>query len=154
MVKPHHPPSDRALRFVVWQFVRVMVQLEKIGVKSHAFRAWRDQWQKLDRRLTRLGQSNRAGFSKLMMEEEVVIDKLSPEEVSDVRRALDTVIRQINGEVQSRDIDDETSAGLEFELTELATLRDQVRAMAPAPRRRAASRRPARPARKAKPAPE
>jgi hypothetical protein len=132
------------LTFVVWQFVRVMVQLEKVGMRSQAYRAWRDQWQKLDRRLTRLGQSDRAAYSRLMMEEEVVIDKVTAAEAAEVRHALDTVIRQINTEIQAGQADDDVLGGLEFELTELAALRDDVRKLAPPSRNRPRRLRTAR----------
>jgi len=134
MEQPRRKQDVFKLTFVVWQFVRVMVQLEKTGTKSQAYRAWRDQWKKLDRRLDRLGKSSRAGFSTLMMTEEVVVDKVTAAELSDVRRALDTVIRQINTDIQKCEPEDELLGGLEFELTELAALRDEVRAMAPPPR--------------------
>ncbi len=135
MEQPRRKPDATKLTFVVWQFVRVMVQLEKSGNKSRAYRAWRDQWEKLDRRLERLGKSNRAGFSKLMMTEEVVIDKVTGAELSEVRKALDTVIRNINTDIQKAEPDDALLDGLELELVELAALRDEVRAMAPAPTR-------------------
>jgi hypothetical protein len=148
MEQPRRKQDGFKLTFVVWQFVRVMVQLEKTGSKSHAYRAWRDQWKKLDRRLDRLGKGNRAAFSTLMMTEEVVIDKVTAAELSDVRRALDTVIRQINTDIQTSEPEDELLGGLEFELTELAALRDEVRAMAPtAPRtarRKGPDRKPKR----------
>ena len=147
MEQPRRKQDGFKLTFVVWQFVRVMVQLERTGTKSQAYRAWRDQWKKLDRRLDRLGKGNRAGFSKLMMTEEVVIDKVTTAELSDVRRALDTVIRQINTDIQKCDPEDEQQGGLEFELTDLAALRDEVRAMAPPPRtarRKGPGKRPKR----------
>jgi len=147
MEQPRRNQDGFKLTFVVWQFVRVMVQLEKTGTKSQAYRAWRDQWKKLDRRLDRLGKSNRAGFSNLMMTEDVVIDKVTAAELSDVRRALDAVIRQINTDIQTCEPEDELLGGLESELTELAALRDEVRAMAPPPRtarRKSPARKPKR----------
>ncbi len=134
-------PGKR-LSFVVWQFVRVMVELEKTGMKSQAYRAWRDQWQELDRKLGRLGQSNRPAYSKLMMEEEVVIDKVTDGEAADTRRALDSVIRKINIEIQKAEPEDEILPGLEFELAELAELRDEVRKLAPPAARPNRRRRP------------
>ena len=57
--------------------------------------------------------------------------KNMPSSLYDARKGLGVAQGYLAGDVGGADITDETSAALEFELTELATLRDQVRAMAP-----------------------
>ena len=126
-------PAPIRLEFTVWQFVRVMVRLEKVGQKSAAWRAWWKDWTKLDRRLERLAKTDRAAYSRLMMDEEVVIADATPAEAADVLRALDAVIGEMGAELaKDAELDDETLASLAFERDELIALRADIRKRAPA----------------------
>jgi len=133
-------PSRITLRFSVWQFVRVMVQLERVGGRSAAYRAWWKDWKKLDRRLERLGKADPAGFSRLMMDEEVVIEPAGVDEARDVVRALDAVIRQMNSEIKQAEAEQNILDSIGAEREELIALRDDIKRQLPggkrAPRRR------------------
>ncbi len=155
--KPPEPPHKPKLRlaFTVWQFVRIMVQLEKVGQKSAAYRSWWKDWSKLDRRLERLAQSDQARYSALMMDEEVVLEDATVEEARDVVRALDVVIRDMNAALQKGVEDDALTASIAEERDELMRLRDDIRKMVPTggrgrtrrgggPARKRPAKRPAR----------
>ena len=59
------------LRIVVWQFVRIMVQLEaeagRRKRRASVYDDWREAWEELDARLTDLGKKDVAAYSNLMM---------------------------------------------------------------------------------------
>ncbi len=89
------------LRLVVWQFVRIMVQLETAsrarGRQSapSLYGAWRPAWQEIDRRLTQLGKTDSAGFSDLMMEQEVVLKCRDRAQLNETIRTVDNIINQL-----------------------------------------------------------
>ena len=90
----------------VWQFVRIMVALEKGarrgGRSGSAYATWRDIWKELDGRLEQLGKSDPVAFSDLMMEQQVVLPNASPERLREVvaiaRQATD---RPLGGRILS-----------------------------------------------------
>ena len=56
----------------VWQFVRVMVELERRKSRSLAYKLWQGAWEELDGRLDALRAANNTDeFSNLMMNQEV-----------------------------------------------------------------------------------
>ena len=60
------------LRLAVWQFVRIMVQLETSSrARGHKnaptlYSYWRPAWQEIDNRLTETGKSDANAFSDLI----------------------------------------------------------------------------------------
>lgn len=134
------------LTFAVWQFVRVMVRLEKVGLRSPAYRAWQDEWRRLDRRLGHLGQRKPGELARVMSGEEIVVRDVSPAQAADVLRALNHVIRQMNDTLQRDEADDESLAAIRRERDALVELREAVRRVAPrpAPARPSGSPRPRR----------
>jgi len=62
------------LEFTVWQFVRIMVDLEERGDISPAFKAWRDSWQELDGQLEKSRRKSAEAFADLMMNKEVIVN--------------------------------------------------------------------------------
>lgn len=124
------------VRLVVWQFVRVMVQLETVarargrqGAPS-IYGAWRPAWQELDRRLTQLGKTDAAGFSDLMMEQEVVLQCRNRAQFNELTRTVDNVINQLKGEIKAAAGDARRLTDLRFERTELETLSRHLRKLA------------------------
>ncbi len=115
----------RQLRLPIWQFVRIMVQLEPragkspVGVYAH----WRSAWQEVDRELSRLGKSDAAGFATLMMEHEVDLNLRNDKDLSDVIKALDEVVVAMSREQRAAVADKSRRKDLQFEIDELRTLR-------------------------------
>ncbi len=124
------------LRLVVWQFVRVMVQLETAsrtrGRQSapSLYGAWRPAWQEVDRRLTQLGKTDAAGFSDLMMEQEVVLQCRNRAQLNELTRTVDNVINQLKTEIKAASGDPRRVTDLRFERTELESLGRRLRKLA------------------------
>jgi hypothetical protein len=124
------------VRLVVWQFVRVMVQLEtaarargRQGAPS-LYGAWRPAWQEIDRRLTQLSKTDTAGFSELMMEQEVVLQCRNRAQLNELVRAVDNVVNQLKTEMKAATGDARRTTDLRFERTELETLGRHLRKLA------------------------
>jgi len=119
------------LEIPVWQFVRIMVRLEERGrgrrsrAPGSAYAAWRSRWQKLDRRLAKLGQSDADAFADLMMRQEVVIEETTVAQIREVVSALDEVGAQLKAAIdkggEPKQIND-----LRFEHKELTALRTRL----------------------------
>ena len=121
------------IRLVVWQFVRVMVQLETAARArgrqgtSTLYGAWRPAWQEVDRRLTQLGETDAAGFSELMMEQELVLQCRNRAQLNELGRTVDNVVNQIKSEIKSASGDARRVVDLRFERAELETLSRHLR---------------------------
>lgn len=143
------------VRLVVWQFVRIMVQLEaaarargRQGAPS-LYGAWRPAWQEIDRRLTQLGKTDADGFSELMMEQEVVLQCRNRAQLNELIRTVDNVINQLKTEIKAAAGDPRAVTDLRFERTELETLGRHLRKLTKASGRGQPSPR-AKPAAKSK----
>ena len=153
------PRSNKApieLRLAVWQFVRVMVQLEAAsrarGRQSapSLYGAWRPAWQEIDRRLTEVGKTDAAAFSELMMEQEVVLQCRNRAQMNELTRTLENVVNQLKAETKAASGDARRLTDLRFERTELETLGRRLRKLAKsagatAPRPRAKPKAKAKP---------
>lgn len=152
------------LRLVVWQFVRIMVQLETAsrarGRKSapSLYGAWRPAWQEIDRRLTQLGKTDTAGFSDLMMEQEVVLKCRDRAQLNETIRTVDNIINQLKASAKKTSGDVRAATDLRFERTEMETLGRHLRKLVKSggrtpPRSRAKpAAKPHKPPKSAKPA--
>jgi hypothetical protein len=136
MMAPAEKRSGKApteLRLVVWQFVRIMVQLETAsrarGRRSapSLYGAWRPAWQEIDRRLTQLGKTDSVGFSDLMMEQEVVLKCRDRAQLNELVRTVDNIINQIKAAAKKTSVDVRASTDLRFERTEMETLGRHLR---------------------------
>lgn len=150
------------LRLVVWQFVRVMVQLEtasrargRLSAPS-LYGAWRPAWQEVDRRLTQLGKTDATGYSDLMMEQEVVVQCRNRAQLNELVRTVDNIVNQLKTGIKAASGDPRAVADLRFERTELETLGRHLRKVVktsgrspPRPRAKPAAK-PAKPAKPAK----
>ena len=122
------------MRIAVWQFVRIMVALEGRRARPSVYAAWEGAWRELDAELTKLGRTDHATFSDLMMNQEVVLelssDKHRGEVIAALRRIMQDMKRQLR--VASSGAADRRS--LKFELVELGELNKTLNRNSPTPR--------------------
>ena len=109
------------LRFVVWEFVRLMVQLEDNLKKNphdkdlkSLYQQWDDIWLDLDRKLVNEGHDNPDRFAHLMMEQEVVCEDVSGHDLQLVIALLTEVVQTISQSLMHID-DEEEMTNLSYE---------------------------------------
>ncbi len=117
------PPAD--VRLPVWQFVRLMVEVEETlsrgrnGDAAAVMGAWRDIWSELDAELTRLGEADQAAFAGLMMDQEVVLEEVTPGLARAVAAMLRKVVRTMQASLDSGPPEGQRADDLRFEIREL-----------------------------------
>jgi len=127
--------SSNELRIVVWQFVRIMVQLETVARARGQAKAptvygdWRPAWTEVDRTLTRLGESDAEAFSDLMMNQEVVLRTRDRSQMNEVTRAIENVVNQLDQEIRAVRGEATAEEELRFERRELNALLKKLRKM-------------------------
>ncbi len=120
--------SSNELRIVVWQFVRIMVQLETVARARGRAKAptvyadWRASWTEIDRTLTRLADSDADAFSDLMMNQEVVLRCRDKSQVNEVTRAIENVINQLDQQIRAVRGEAKAEEELRFERREMNAL--------------------------------
>ncbi|MDX1738684.1 MAG: hypothetical protein R3261_10635 [Alphaproteobacteria bacterium] len=115
------------VRFVVWQFVRLMVRLEEVveaggavsNVEKSLYESWEDLWVDLDAKLIDLGKRDPEAFAELMMDQDVVTE-LTPEEAGAVANILKQVVQSLSDQLKVTDNEDDV-LDLSFERDELST---------------------------------
>jgi len=120
------------LEFVVWEFVRLMVELEEQSSgrsNGDAYAVWRESWQELDARLTDLGKTDAEGFSDLMMEKTVTVPCASAQHLSEVTAALTRVTGKLKQEIKRSSGDAARRDELEFEWAELQAVIERLGAI-------------------------
>ncbi len=121
------------IRFIVWQFVRLMVQLEETVEAGRApeekklYDSWEDIWVDLDAKLIDLGAKNPEKFAELMMDQEVVSD-LTSSEAGVVAIQLQAVLKDIIEKLKHTD-EEEDVADLSFERDELSLLINELKSV-------------------------
>lgn len=116
------------LEISVWQFVRIMVELEaaavrvKDGRRPTAYDDWREAWEELDNRLTDLAARDHAAYGDLMMNKDVVVKCRGETQRREVVQALDRVIKTMKSEIR-RGGKRQRLEDLRFESRELRGLR-------------------------------
>jgi len=119
------------IRMPVWQFVRLMVQVEeslkaaKRGRKPPALKdlydTWDDTWLELDQRLGELGKNDPDAFAELMMRQDVVLTDATPRRVKaavgEIRKVLTSMRAALKQEKDAQAKED-----LSFEIEELEDL--------------------------------
>lgn len=119
------------LRMPVWQFVRLMVQVEET-LKSRKGRkkdpavqdlydAWDDIWLELDHRLAELGRDDPEAFSELMMRQDVVLTDLNARRARTTAAEVRKVVAVMRKNLKSEK-DKNARTDLEFEIDELEDL--------------------------------
>ena len=123
------------LEIGVWQFVRIMVELEaqagraKGGRRPSVYDDWREPWDELDERLTELAARDHAAYADLMMNQNVVVQYQGAKHGREVVHALDRVINDMKGEIR-RGGTSQRLKDLRFESRELQSLRGDLAARA------------------------
>jgi hypothetical protein len=112
------------VEFTVWQFVRIMVDLEGRRANRPAYEAWQEAWKELDRKLERNRQKDVEAFSDLMMNKEVIVDA-NLAQVQDAAEAAGRVIRALGKALVRVDSHRERD-NLLFEQGELEELRSRL----------------------------
>jgi len=122
--------NSGTLAIDVWQFVRVMVALEKPARRGRpagaAYMAWREIWRELDQRLTDLGKTDAAGFADLMMEQQVVLPVSRPAIVREEVETIEAVTRQMTTDLDRGTGDAGHQSNLRFERKELNALARKI----------------------------
>ena len=125
------------IRVVVWQFVRIMVQLETESTRrkpstegrgSSVYENWRDAWEELDNKLTDLGKRDHRAYSNLMMDQEVVLECANAADLAEVLQTVDRVIKRLGDMITRKQ---GKVKDLRFEVRDLKTLRQELEAMQP-----------------------
>lgn len=134
----------------VWQFVRLMVGMEDT-LNAHGggrgsdlkklYDKWEDLWVDLDARLIDLGKHDMDAFADLMMDQEVVLEEITPREKELVAQELEKVLRQIKARLTQTDDPGEVE-DLSFERDELVLTIRSLTGKAPAPGKGAAGKAP------------
>lgn len=125
--------SSTELRIIVWQFVRIMVQLETVArARGRAkaptvFADWRAAWTEIDRTLTRLADSDAEAFSDLMMNQEVVVRCRDKSQVNEVTRAIENVMNQLDQQIRAVRGEAKAEEELRFERREMNALLKHLR---------------------------
>jgi len=108
------------LEFTVWQFVRIMVDLEERGDISPAYKAWREAWQELDGQLEKNRRKSAAAFADLMMNKEIVVEA-DKAMIKDAAAAAQRVAKSI-AKARNKTKDQRAKDELMFEQGELEEL--------------------------------
>lgn len=128
------------LEIGVWQFVRIMVDLEaragrRKGKRATIYDDWREAWDELDSRLTELGARDQAAYADLMMNQNVVVKCRGAAQFAEVGDALGRIIETMKAEIDRGALRGRLK-DLRFESRELQSLRQDLAARAGAKSRR------------------
>ncbi len=134
------------LEIGVWQFVRIMVELEARAARrkgrrpaaqgrSAVYDDWREAWDELDSRLTELGARDQGAYADLMMNQNVVVKCHGAAQFEEVSDALGRIIETLKVEIE-RGGPRGHLKDLRFESRELQGLRQDLAARAGAKSRR------------------
>lgn len=115
--------TDKAeMRITVWQFVRIMVALEGRRPRARVYEDWQGAWRELDAELTRLGRTDHAAYSDLMMNQEVVLALGGGKRRREVTQALARIMQDMKRQLRTAKSGPEERRSLKFELAELRDL--------------------------------
>ena len=110
------------MRITVWQFVRIMVALEGRRARPSVYAAWEGSWRELDAELTKLGRTDHASYSDLMMNQEVVLELSSDKHRGEVIAALRRIMQDMKQQLRVASGGAADRRSLKFELAELGEL--------------------------------
>ena len=129
------PSTGTELRLIVWQFVRIMVQLEtvsRVRVRGRergpsVYQDWRGSWTEIDRTLERLGKTDGEAFADLMMNQEVILRCRDRSQVNEVTRTSENVVSQLDELLKAARGDAKHEEELQFERREMKALVKHLR---------------------------
>lgn len=123
------------LDFVVWQFVRIMVDLEKNITSKNlkykkqrnqpVFKDWNTKWKSLDQELTNLQKVDHLAYSKLMMQESINVSVKSKAQLNEVITSVDNIVRELSKLLKNEKNISQKYA-FEFEKKELNKLKNDL----------------------------
>lgn len=118
----------RELTLDIWQFVRVMVELEERdrGPGCTLLADWRKPWREVDRRLTKLGRDDPTGFSDLMMNHQVRLTLRARAQLQELVGAIDGVVAKLERGLEAPSLDGQQAEGMTFERRSLKSLRGSL----------------------------
>jgi hypothetical protein len=117
------------IEFTVWQFVRIMVELERRKNRSLAYKLWQGAWEELDGRLDALRAANKTDeFSNLMMNQEVSMqaEKIHIQEAAEAAERVISVL----GKTLQKTREPKDKDNLMFEQGELSELERRLKLIA------------------------
>ena len=114
------------MRITVWQFVRIMVALEGRRPRAEVYEDWKGAWQELDAELTRLGKTDHAAYSDLMMNQEVVLELGGGKRRRELSQALLRITRDMKRQLRTAAGGAAERRSLKFELGELEVLQKSL----------------------------
>jgi hypothetical protein len=79
-------------------------------------------WRALDAKLTGLGKKDSQAFSELMMEQDVVLEDVSADELEEFIGATQGVVKKLRKETEGKQRDESVAAGVIFECEEMQVL--------------------------------
>lgn len=119
------------IRMPVWQFVRLMVQVEeslkafrgrnKPPALKDLYDAWDDTWLELDQRLGELGKNDPDAFAELMMRQDVVLTNATPRRTKVAAGEIRKVVSSMKTALKNEK-DPKAKEDLTFEIEELEDL--------------------------------
>lgn len=115
----------RDLRLPVWQFVRLMVQVEETLKKGRSgpvaglSRAWGEVWEEVDGALGRLGKTDPEAFADLMMDQEVVLEQVTADQVATAGQEFAKVIATMRERLKRQPKAGQEAEDLRFEIDAL-----------------------------------
>ena len=125
------------LSMPVWQFVRLMVQIEQTLAQfsdtnlREVYNEWEDFWVALDAKLLDAGKRSREEFANLMMDQDVVMHGLTLAQCGLLRREIRRVIVQVRRQA-NLERSKEEKRNLNFEARELELLIQELTLLSPA----------------------
>ncbi|WP_445681359.1 hypothetical protein [Radicibacter daui] len=130
---PRKRPTN--LSMPIWQYVRLMVELEEEAKKPRKrllaiWQRWRSHWQEMDKRLEQLAKSDHGAYSTAMMKQQVEMGQMEPREAKEAELALRRVLSQMKSRLQAAQGSDPTYArDLNFEIAGIEETRKKLEAM-------------------------
>ncbi|PPR19821.1 MAG: hypothetical protein CFH39_02528, partial [Alphaproteobacteria bacterium MarineAlpha10_Bin2] len=100
----------------------IMMALEGRRPRAEVYENWKGAWQELDAELTRLGKSDHAAYSDLMMNQEVVLELGGANRRREVTQALTRIMRDMKRQMRTANSAAAERRSLKFELGELDAL--------------------------------
>ena len=113
------------LRLTTWEFVRLMVQCEETRKSSPTasvnliWQSWSDMWYDLDKELDTLAEKDFDAFSTMMMEQEVVIESITEDQLSAVIGELKNVKTAMQTALDEADLHPDVRDAMTYEVEEL-----------------------------------
>ncbi|MEX2450818.1 MAG: hypothetical protein WD407_08190 [Rhodospirillales bacterium] len=100
-------------------FLEDMQKRRRAAPRGLVLKKRNEVWRTLDQRLAALGKTDADAFSELMMDQEVVLDDVTADELREIARAAEGVVAALQKEAEASSRDETVAAGLIFELEEM-----------------------------------